>query len=133
MRGETDLSRMLKGMTPVLHEAEFGYGLLPSTAGVPPGLAPFAAVREAEGITVIAPLAELRRHGIAHRAGFACITLTLHSDLDAVGLTAAFARALADAGLGVNVIAGLYHDHILTNWDRRDVAMACLAALSAGA
>ncbi|MCB2152017.1 MAG: ACT domain-containing protein, partial [Rhodobacteraceae bacterium] len=66
----------------------------------------------------------------AHRRGFACISLSVHSDLEALGLTAAFARALADAGLGANVIAGLHHDHILTSWDRREAALACLRALS---
>ncbi|MCV2863910.1 ACT domain-containing protein [Albidovulum sediminicola] len=133
MRGETDLARMLAGMEPTLRPEEFGYGLIPGRGGMPPGLTPFATVREAEGLTVIAPVRALRRHGIAHRAGFACISLSVHSDLEAVGLTAAFARALADAGLGANVIAGLHHDHILTDWDRRQDAMACLTALSRGA
>ncbi|HPE27150.1 ACT domain-containing protein [Albidovulum sp.] len=130
MRGETDLARMLATMEPVLRPEEFGYGLIPGMAAIPAGLVPFATVREAEGLTVIAPCAALVRHGIAHRRGFACISLSVHSDLEALGLTAAFARALADAGLGANVIAGLHHDHILTSWDRREAALACLRALS---
>ena len=130
MKGETDLQRMLATMEPVLGPAEFGYGLVPGA--LPPGLAPFATVREAEGLTVIAPVATLRRHGIPHRPGYACISLTVHSDLDAVGLTAAFAQALAERGLSANVIAGLYHDHILTSWDRREEAVDCLLALARG-
>ncbi|MCV2867177.1 ACT domain-containing protein [Defluviimonas sp. WL0002] len=130
MRGETDLARMLAGMEPRLHPDEFGYGLIPGRGGIPPGLVPFATVLEAEGLTIVAPRSALIRHGIAHRAGFACITLTVHSDLEAVGLTAAFARALAEAGLGANVIAGLHHDHILTNWDRRSEAVDRLLALA---
>ncbi|XXE67240.1 ACT domain-containing protein [Pseudomonas sp. R1-6] len=39
------------------------------------------------------------------------VTLTVHSALDAVGLTAAFATALGNAGISCNVIAAYYHDH----------------------
>jgi len=38
--------------------------------------------------------------------------LTVHSDLQAVGLTASFARALADEGIACNVVAGARHDHL---------------------
>jgi hypothetical protein len=49
--------------------------------------------------------------------------------LDAVGLTAAFAKALTDAGISSNVVAALYHDHIFVQWDRRDDAMKALKSL----
>ena len=42
------------------------------------------------------------------------ITLTIHSSLTAVGLTAAFTTALGDAGISCNVVAAFYHDHILS-------------------
>lgn len=131
MRGETDLARLLAGMQPVLSPVEYGYGLIHGQqAKVPAGLDPTATMRENEGLTVIAPCAALLRHGIAHRGGFARITLHIHSDLAAVGLTAAFATALAQGGLAANVVAGFYHDHIFTDWDRRHEALACLRALA---
>jgi len=133
MRGETDLARLLAGMEPVLAPEEYGFGLIPGrAASVPGGLHPTATMREDEGLTVIAPCAALLRHGIAHRAGFARITLHIHSDLEAVGLTAAFATALAARALAANVIAGYHHDHIFTDWRRRDEALACLKALASG-
>ena len=61
---------------------------------------------------------------------WARISLTVQSDLAAVGLTAAFARALAAEGISCNVIAGVHHDHLLVPWDRRDDAMATLRRLS---
>ncbi len=54
----------------------------------------------------------------------------MHSDLAAVGLTAAFATALAAEGLSCNVIAGVHHDHLFVPWDRRVDAMAALERLS---
>jgi hypothetical protein len=47
-----------------------------------------------------------------------------------VGLTAAFAAALAREGISCNVIAGLHHDHLFVPWDRRDDALRALEALA---
>jgi uncharacterized protein len=54
----------------------------------------------------------------------------VHSALDAVGLAAAISTALADAGLGCNVIAGLHHDHLLVPEDRASEAIQVLSGLS---
>ena len=61
----------------------------------------------------------------------AWITLRAHSDLAAVGLTAAFARALGDAGISCNVVAGVHHDHLFVPVARAADAMAALQALQA--
>ncbi|MGP2552212.1 ACT domain-containing protein [Mucilaginibacter rubeus] len=42
----------------------------------------------------------------------AWITLTIHSSLEAPGLTAVFATALANENISCNVVAAYYHDHI---------------------
>jgi hypothetical protein len=124
---ERNLTVLLRTMQPVLHPEPYGFAL---ATGVTP-FQPFATVAEAEGLTVVAPLAALRDAAMASDP-WARISLTVHSDLAAVGLTAAFAGALATAGLSCNVIAGLHHDHIFVPWDRRHDAMAALAALSDG-
>ncbi len=123
-----DLALLLRQMQPVLHPDPCGIALWPADQPRPPA---FALIEEAEGTTVIAPLAVLDAAGVRSDP-WARITLTVHSDLAAVGLTAAFATALAARGISANVVAGFHHDHILVQWDRRGDAMAALKALSDG-
>ena len=119
---ENDLKVLLRTMEPVLHPEPYGYAVWDG----PLPFQPFATVDEAEGLTVVAPLSVL---GGAH-APWARISLTVHSDLAAVGLTAAFAGALGQGGISCNVIAGYHHDHLFVQWDRRFDAMAALKELS---
>ncbi|HCH64870.1 MAG TPA: acetyltransferase, partial [Deltaproteobacteria bacterium] len=59
----------------------------------------------------------------------AWITLTVHSDLQAVGLTAAVASALTAVGVSCNVVAGAHHDHLFVPEGMADRAMAALRDL----
>ncbi len=128
MTGETDLRALLRHMRPVLLPDPYGFAVV--TGDVPVGLTAFATVAEDEGRTLVATVAVLRAAGIVPGPEFARITLTVHSALEAVGLTAAFAGALADRGISANVVAGFHHDHIFVQWARRDDAMRALLALS---
>ena len=112
-------------MEPVLWAEPYGFAV----ATGPLAMQPFATVAEAEGLTVVAPLAALAAAGMSSDP-WARISLTVHSDLAAVGLTAAFATALAAEGISCNVIAGVHHDHLFVQWDRREAALAVLVALS---
>ncbi len=126
MTGVSDLAQLLRSMVPGLAAEEYGFGL--SAGQSVPGA--FATVAEAEGLTVVAPVAALQAAGVAHQAGWARISLAVHSDLQAVGLTAAIAQALTAAGISANVIAGYHHDHFFVQWPRRHDAMAILKALA---
>ena len=82
------------------------------------GLSPVATVAESEGLTLVLPAEQAIGAGFAVLLRAAWITLTVHSDLQAVGLTAAFVGALGRAGIGCNVVAGAYHDHIFVPLER---------------
>lgn len=126
MPGETDLSRLLATLSPRLDPVPHGFAL----AATPPARVYAALVVEDEGLTVIAPVAALQAEGLAPGAPFARITLTVHSSLQAVGLTAAVSAALAAEGIPANMVAGLRHDHVFVPWERQTQAMQALARLS---
>ncbi len=109
--GITGLDELIRNMRPVLNPGAYVFCLAPA-AGLPDGIEPVGWFREAEGVTVILPQAAADAAGLAYSLVCAWITLQVHSDLAAVGLTAAVSTALAKAGISCNVAAGLYHDHL---------------------
>lgn len=126
MAGETNLQRLLGSMEPVLLDERYVFA---SVERVPEGLAVVGTFREVEGWTVIVPFAEAA--GLATvTAPMRCISLTIHSAFEAVGLTAAFATELASYGISANVVAGYYHDHIFVPEGDAERALAALRDLS---
>lgn len=89
--------------------------------------------RESEGLTVIVELQTAQALGLDCAYQMAWITLTVHSSLEAVGLTAAFAKALGQAGISCNVVAGFYHDHLFVGKDDAHGAVAVLRDLASTA
>jgi hypothetical protein len=123
--GETDLETLLRTLQPVLHPGEFVFASLPEAAGNP-----VCTFREAEGVTVILRRAEAESLGIAFAYPCRMITLTVHSSLEAVGLLARVAAALAAAGISVNAVSAYHHDHLFVPADRADQALAVLRSLA---
>jgi len=136
MSGEMDLSRLLEGMTPVVMDGDYVFCTVPGGKyGDHLSSEPFAAVAEAEGLTLVLSRAMADMHGMAYGSVFRLITLSVHSSLDAVGLTAAVSTVLAEHGITANVIAGFFHDHIFVPRESADLAIMALhrLATSAGA
>ncbi|MBV7259099.1 ACT domain-containing protein [Erythrobacter crassostreae] len=122
----SDLQGMLAGMEPELRERPFRFvehG--PDNDFIDLLGTMFAFIREDEGASLVI-------HAKEDHPGplFACITLRVHSDLEGVGLTAAVATALAEAGIACNVIAAFHHDHLFVPWGKRAAALAILTQLS---
>ena len=88
-----------------------------------------ATVREEEGLTVVLRRERADELGLSYDYVAAWITLRVDSTLEQVGLTALFSRALADASISCNVLAGLHHDHLLVPAERADEAIEILCAL----
>jgi uncharacterized protein len=127
MSGETDLGRLLSGLDPELHEGVYVFAALPSEM---PGLNPVMTFTEAEGITVILRAEEADRAGVPSVSPSAWITLRVHSSLEAVGMMAAIAAALTEAGISCNAVSAYHHDHLFVPWPRARDAMDVLHALT---
>ncbi|MGO4588701.1 N-acetyltransferase [Paenarthrobacter sp. 2TAF44] len=130
MPGETDLKTLLASLHPVIREGDYVYALWPHGKPLEGDIE--AAVREAEGLTVVLRRGEADRLGLSYDFVAAWITLQIHSALEAVGLTAAVSAALTHAGISCNVLAGFHHDHLLVPIADTDRALDVLRLLARG-
>jgi len=130
----SDTAAMIAGMAPVRRAGSFVY-CTTADAELAARLAPeaLALVREDEGVTLVLPAGRAAAEGFDTGLAMACLTLTVASALDGVGLTAAVAGALAAEGIPCNVIAGFHHDHVLVPEPMAGRALAALAARAASA
>lgn len=129
MTGEKDLTLLLKNMKPLLNEGEYVFCTVVDSSLVAANKL-ILLFKEPEGYTVIIrkETADALQLSYSFVAGW--ITLTVHSSLEAVGLTAAFSAALAAEGISCNVVAAFYHDHIFIDKTDTEKAMAILHRLA---
>ena len=132
MAGETALATLLRSMSPQLNDGDYVFCTLPDQR-IPTGCEVIGSFREREGLTVIVERQQAEQAGLAFDYVAAWITLNVHSALEAVGLTAAFASALGQAGISCNVIAGYYHDHLFVGRADAERALQVLRQLAADA
>ncbi|PMW99151.1 acetyltransferase [Pseudomonas sp. FW215-R2] len=132
MAGETSLTTLLRSMSPQLNAGEYVFCTL-RDGQLPSGLEVVGSFREQEGLTVILERSHAERAGFSFDYVAAWITLNVHSALEAVGLTAAFATALGKSGISCNVIAGYYHDHLFVGQADAERAVQVLRDLAANA
>ncbi|MDG1430045.1 MAG: ribonuclease H family protein, partial [Paracoccaceae bacterium] len=111
MSGETDLGVLLGSMTASLVEGVFVFATLKDRQ-VPDGLTARMIFQEDEGTTLILMQTEADRFDLGYDFPCRMITLNIHSALEAVGFIARIATELAKEGMGVNPVAGFYHDHL---------------------
>jgi len=131
MSGETNLQRLLASMSPRLTPGEFVFcSFANARYGDFAELEPVAAAAEEEGLTLVLPKSGADDSGLHYESVFRRVSLSVHSSLDAVGLTAAFSARLAERGISANVIAGYYHDHIFVQADHAQAAVDALEDLA---
>ena len=129
MTGEVDLLKLIKGMKPELNQGEYVYCLAGSKEHAA-ALDPLCYFLEKEGVTVILPKEKADAMSIPYATTCAWITLTVHSSLEAVGLTAAVSKSLTEANISCNVVAAFYHDHIFVPVKDSERAMDALQKLT---
>ena len=128
MSGGTDLDALIAGMSLVLAPETYVF----VTTRTPPDIPARMRFEEAEGTTLILTREAAEAAGLAYEFPCRMITLNVHSALEAVGFIALIATRLAALGMGVNPVAGFYHDHLFVPEDRVEDAMAALREMAGG-
>lgn len=123
-----NLDVLLASMEPTLNDGIYYFATLNPEKSVPLSEL-IATIREEEGLSVVVSEETAKAYSLEAQFKAAWITLTVHSDLAAVGLTAAFAKVLGEANISCNVVAGNFHDHIFVPYEKAELAMATLRTL----
>jgi uncharacterized protein len=116
-------------MHPHLNEGEYVFCTLKANHSFPLDQV-LMTFKEAEGTTIIVKKAIADELGLEYTFVASWITLTVHSSLEAVGLTAVFSNALAKNNISCNVVAAFYHDHIFVAKSDAEMAMQVLLDLA---
>ena len=132
MNPETDLATLIRNLEPRTLPATYvfcsvedaDYGALSHTN-------PLASFAEPEGLTLVLTRESADEEGLSYEGTFRCISLQVHSSLEAVGLTAAVTGELAARDISANVIAGYHHDHIFVPSRQAESALRLLETMSA--
>ncbi len=130
MSGEKDLKKIIPELKPIINDGNYVF----CTTKDANQIAPEDAVMtfcEREGTTIILEQQLADELNFEYSFVARWITLSVHSSLEAVGLTAAFSQALAHENISCNVVAGYYHDHIFVDEKDAGKAMEVLRKLSA--
>ena len=129
MTGEQDLNTLLKTMRPKLNPGDYVFCHVVNLDNI--NIADTIFIfKEQEGITIVLSKELADRLNLKYSFVASWITLTVHSSLEAVGLTAAFSTALSSEVISCNVVAAFYHDHIFVNKKDTENAMLVLNRFS---
>ncbi len=126
MSGITALDTLLKSMKPALIESEFVFCTVTGSLIDYISLDPVATFLESEGLTLVLEKSVAENAELQFEGTFRQITLTVHSSLEAVGLTAAVSEKLASNGISANAIAAYFHDHIFVQSAKAEMAFSAL-------
>lgn len=129
MAGEENLGQLMRGMSPKLNEGEYVFARVENFNGIDRDTT-ICEFKEEEGITIVIEKAKADEIGLAYEFIASWITISIHSSLDAVGLTALFSSELTKYNISCNVIAAYYHDHIFVDKKDAKKALKILTALS---
>ena len=125
MNGEKYLERLLKTLKPRLNVGSYVFCIVNDLTMLRIEEI-ILFFKEQEGYTVIVKKEYAESLKLNYTFTAAWITLTVHSSLEAVGLTAAFSTALSAEGISCNVVAANYHDHLFIAENDAEKAMGIL-------
>jgi len=129
MSGEKDLQVLLKSMKPEHVSGDYVFCKVENVKDINlDKIEMFFKEKEAVTVILKKEIADVLQ--LEYSTIMSWITLTVHSSLEAVGLTAAFSKALSEDQISCNVVAAFYHDHIFVNKKDTQKAMEILNSFS---
>jgi hypothetical protein len=129
MNGESNLESLLRNMKPMVVQGEYVFcSIQESQLEDLENL--LMVFRESEGPTVIVTKVVAEKNELDFSSSWGLVSLSIHSDLEAVGFLAAITSHLAEVGISVNAVSAFYHDHLFVPYERVDEAMSRLLDLS---
>ena len=132
MSGIKELSHLLSEMRPVLNTGRYVFTKVDASLQI--SFADIiASFKEEENTTLVLKKKKADTLQLPYEGIFSWITLTVHSSLEAIGLTAAVSKALTEHKISCNVIAAYYHDHIFIAENDAKKAIEILNNLSLNA
>lgn len=114
MSGEKDLEKLLKSMKPQHNSGDYVFCKVVKLENLDLNDIEMF-FKEKEAITLILKKEIAEKLNLEYSVVMSWITLAVHSSLEAIGLTAAFSKALSENGISCNVVAAYYHDHIFVS------------------
>lgn len=126
-----DLKQLLTLLSPVLDPEEYVFASFTGKKyGDFSNYNPICCIMEDEGMTLVIQRSQADAAELKYPCVFQRITLSVHSSLEAVGLTQKISSTLAENGISANFVAGYYHDHIFVPTERAEDALALILKLT---
>ena len=123
----SNIDQLVREMNPRLNDGTWVFCTLPVGMRAPEGA--LAIFHESETTTVVISAADAESLDLPPRYVAAWITLTVYSDLDAVGFLAVISGVLAAEGISCNVISAVHHDHLFVPYEQGQGAIEVLLKL----
>ncbi len=130
MNAIRDLPALLENLEPRHIPGEFVFCSIDSQELQAFGDTPLLVFRESEGVTIVVLKDIALQHSLTFDNIWGLLTLSVHSDLEAVGLLAIVTKILAESGISVNVVSAYYHDHLFVPYSLVFEALKILEEVS---
>jgi len=125
-----ELNVLLKMMNPELMPGQFVFCTVSEDLIRKMKVSPLLIFREHEGVTIIVEKNVADEYYLSYENVWAMITLTVHSDLNAVGFLAVITGKLAEHNISVNAVSGFYHDHLFVPSEKKEECLQLLKQIS---